>query len=182
MQLHRGARWALIVMVLLTLGFGEALAGSQQTDTITVAVTIAESIEMVPWPGGLLQLSAAAVPDQAVISPPVSLKVRANAPWGLEIRSNMSDGRMKEFDKTAAAYVSGGAMLTNPLQWSTSPGGPWNDLSGDASSIVSSQPPSGKDGKDGVFYLRLEPDYEDLPLPEGRDYRIMLQYTAGLSY
>ena len=182
MQVQGRIKCAVVLMILLALGLGEAQAGTQETNVTTVAVNIAESIAVVAWPDVYVDLTRNAVPGQEIVSPGLVVTVKANSPWGIEVSTNMPDGRMREFDLGTGVYVADGASLTNPLQWSTSPDGPWQDLSSTPSFIVSSQPPTGNNGKDVQFYLRLLPDYGDKPLAEGRDYRILLLYTAGLNY
>ncbi|HHV94333.1 MAG TPA: hypothetical protein GXX47_07345 [Firmicutes bacterium] len=174
--------WTSVLVMLLAVGVGVVEAGTQASNSTTIAVNIAESIAVVSWPDAFIDLTRNAVPGQEITSPALAIKVKANSLWGIEISSDLPNGRMREFDLATGAYVSDGASLTHPLQWSTSPTGPWHDLSSTPSSIVSSQPPTGDAGKDVVFYLRLRPDYGDKPLAAGRDYRIVLQYTAGLNY
>jgi len=43
-------------------------------------------------------------------------------------------------------------------------------------------PPTGADGQTVQFFLRQSTTFDDQPLPAGREYRIVLTYTAGLHY
>ncbi|HEY8495803.1 MAG TPA: hypothetical protein VIK98_02045, partial [Limnochordales bacterium] len=63
---------------LVSLG-GTGLAQANQTSTTTVSFTLAEVIEVLSWPSAALSITGA--PDEAVISGPLSFRVRANAPW-----------------------------------------------------------------------------------------------------
>ncbi|NLA58679.1 MAG: hypothetical protein GX855_07250 [Firmicutes bacterium] len=182
MQCWRKTQWAALLAVLVMLATGKVQAATQETNMTTVAVNIAESIAVVSWPEGYIDLARNAVPGEETISPALVVKVKANSPWGIEISSDLATGRMREYDLGTGTYLSDGASLTHPLQWATSPGGPWTDLSSTPSSIVSSQPPTGEAGKEVLFYLRLLPDYGDKPLGAGREYRILLRYTVGLNY
>ena len=173
-----------VVTLCLVLGFGAvrpAWAEQKASNITTVAVNIAESIAVVAWPESLLNLRDA-IPGEPVTSSPLTIAVKANSPWGIEISCDLPDGKMREFDRGAAAYVSDGSTLTNPIEWSTSRSGPWQALSTDESTMVSGQPPTGNQGKEVQFYLRLATDYGDRPLEDGRDYRIIVRYTAGLSF
>ena len=175
--------WALMLCLVFGIGMARsAEAGQQASNSTTVAVNIAESIAVVAWPESLVNLASNAIPGETVISSPLKISVKANSPWGIEISCDLPDGKMKEFDRGVGAYVSDGSILTHPLEWSSSPSGPWLALSSENSAIVSSQPPTGDQGKDVQFYLCFSPDYSDQPLEEGRDYRIVLRYTAGLNF
>ena len=172
----------MVVICVALLGCGRVQAGPEESNSTTVAVSIAPSIAVVAWPDSFLAMASDVVPGKEVTSSALAVSVKANSPWGIEISCDLPDGRMKEFDRGVGAYVSNAALLTHPLQWSLSPSGPWQAVSSIPSSIVASQPPTDNNGESVEFYLRLVADYGDRPLEEGRDYRILLRYTAGLTY
>jgi len=169
----------VVVILLLVLGAGEAQGRESST---TVAVNIQESIAVVSWPQEFLNLGGGLVPGGEVTSPELILTVKANSPWGIAISCDLPNGRMQEFDEVTGAYVPDGRILTNPLQWSVGKNGPWQALSSSGSSLAASQPPTGDAGQEVRFFLRYEASYSDLPVGPGRDYRMTLHYTAGLSY
>lgn len=47
-----------------------------------------------------------------------AISVSSNDSWGLQISSDLGDGRMAEFD--GSVYVTGGRVLSDPLRWSLS--------------------------------------------------------------
>ena len=48
--------------------------------------------------------------------------------------------------------------------------------------MFSRQPPTGEEGTTLTFFLRVTPDFDATALPPGREYRIVLTYTAGVGY
>ena len=164
---------------LVSLG-GTGLAQANQTSTTTVSFTLAEVIEVLSWPSAALSITGA--PDEAVISGPLSFRVRANAPWALFIRSDSEDGRMREYDAGAGQYVSSGRVLSRRLEWGFAPSGPWSPVAGADVPLVEGIPPTGAQGTVIEFYLRQTTTFDDVSLPAGREYRIVLTYTAGLVY
>ena len=175
-------KWSIwVVAVGLCFLMGTAQASCQENRT-TVAVNIAESIAVVTWPDAFLNLASNVTPGEVIISPPLGLVVKANSTWGVEISCDLVDGRMQEFDVGMDAYVPDGRVVSQPLQWSTSGSGPWHPLSTSPSSLVAGQAATGDGGADVQFYLRFAASYGDLPVAVGREYRLTLHYTAGLSY
>ncbi|NMB26312.1 MAG: hypothetical protein GX986_12360 [Firmicutes bacterium] len=175
-------RWCIwTIAVFLGLGLGSVEASGYKNET-TVAVNIAESIAVVAWPDGFLNLATNAMPGDVIISPPLSLTVKANSTWGVEISCDVADGRMQEFDPGLGAYVPDGRVVTEPLEWSTSPSGPWQPLSTSPRPLVATQAATGDGGAEVGFYLRFAASYGDMPAKMGREYRITMHYTAGLSY
>lgn len=160
--------------------WGTGLAQANQTSTTTVSFTLAEVIEVLSWPSGAVSLAGA--PDEAVISGPLSFRVRANAPWAIYIRSDSEDGRMREYDTGTGQYVAAGRALSRRLEWGFAPSGPWSPVSGADFPLVEGMPPTGAPGTIVEFYLRQTTTFEDVSLPAGREYRIVLTYTAGLVY
>jgi len=160
--------------------WGTGLAQANQTSTTTVSFTLAEVIEVLSWPNAALSIAGA--PDEAVVTGPLTFRVRANAPWGIYIRSEWADGRMREYDAVAGHYVPAGQVLSRGLEWGTTPTGPWSPVSGANSPLVEGMPPTGAQGTVVEFYLRQTTTFEDVSLPAGREYRIVLTYTAGLVY
>lgn len=160
--------------------WGTGLAQANQTSTTTVSFTLAEVIEVLSWPSGAVSLAGA--PDEAVISAPLSFRVRANAPWGIYIRTDWADGRMREYDPNAGDYVPSGRSLSRGIEWAFAPSGPWVSVTGADFPLVEGMPPTGAQGTVVEFYLRQTTTFEDVSLPAGREYRIVLTYTAGLVY
>lgn len=166
----------------MVLGWGTGKAQRESNSTM-VAVNIAESIAVVAWPDGFLDLDRGIMPGEEVVSPLLTIGVKANSLWGIEISCDLPDGRMKEYDQELGAYVPDGSLVTHPMEWSAaSSSGPWEPLSVAPSSIVANQTPTGDSGEEVKFYLRFVADYGDRPLPPGLDYRIVVQYTAGLNF
>ena len=88
---------------------------------------------------------------------------------------------MREFDPGIGAYVLDGRR-TSSMEWSTDPAGPWTQISSTPTTMFTNQPPTGEDGTTVGFVLRVTPSFDDEPLPAGREYRIVLTYTAGVGF
>ncbi|MBO8142096.1 MAG: hypothetical protein H0Z37_07970 [Firmicutes bacterium] len=175
---HRAAVLAAVCCVgLLLAGAEPSSAASNMT---VVSVTVMEVIEVLSWPQ--LHLNLEAVPEQPAVIGPLAFEVRANGPWGIFFVGDSPEGRIREFDIASGTYVQGGRALSRALEWSLSPSGPWMTVPEDGAALVSGRPPTGAGSEAVEFYLRLWPTYDDVPLPEGREYRLVLTYTAGIGY
>ena len=175
-------RLSFLVVICVVFAWGTVQVMAGETNSTTVAVSIAPSIAVVAWPEGFLIMDTDVVPGQEVMSSVLEISVKANSSWGIQISGDSPDGRMREFDLGTGSYVSSGALLTHPLQWALYPSESWQALSSTPSSIVAGQPPTDNNGETVRFRLRFVADYGDRPLEEGRDYRVTLQYTAGLNF
>ncbi len=88
---------------------------------------------------------------------------------------------MREFDSGLGNYVAGG-QSSGPIEWATNVNGPWTPISSTPTTMFTNQPPTGEDGTTVGFVLRVTPSFDDEPLPAGREYRIVLTYTAGVGF
>lgn len=172
-----GAILGLLCGLLVMNGVAGAQAASHTT---TVSFTLLEAIEVLAWPSAGVPMVAG--PDEEAISGPFVFLVRANAPWGIRVRTDADDGRMREYDPNAAAYVPQGHVLSRSVEWSTTPNGPWYTTTAADVPVVSGRGPTGAQPAAVEFYLRQVTTYDDVTLPTGREYRIVLTYTAGLGY
>lgn len=170
-----------IVAWVMTATVGGAEAAKSQAGTTMVTFNIAEAIEVVEWPDSSFELSDEAVPGVPLVSSPLEIRVRSNAPWEVHISSDNDGGLIREYDVSAGGYVPGGNSI-GPLEWATSPSGPWEPLSTIPAAMFINQAPTGQAGDSVTFYLRVTPSFDDEPLSNGREYRIMLHYTVGVSY
>ena len=172
----------LLCLLSLTILGGMVVHASPGEHQTTVAVNIAESISVVAWPGEYLMLASGAMPGEVIVSPEQRFTVKANSTWGIEISCDVEQGRLREYDPGTNQYVMEGHVLENPLEWALSPGGPWQALSTAPQPLIATAGATGAEGQDVGFFLRFTSSYGDHPLGGGRDYRITLQYTAGLHY
>lgn len=159
---------------------GTAAAQRVHTATSSVSFTLMEVIEVLSWPSATVAMTGA--PDEPAVSGPLVFRVRANAPWGIYLRSDLPEGRMQEYDASVGEYVQSGRVLSQGLEWALSPGGPWTRVVPADAPLVSGMPPTGAEGTTVEFFLRQAATFQDLALPAGREYRIVLTYTAGLGY
>ncbi len=182
----RANRWAVGVAVLvgvtMAVLMGTPLAWAATTDsgTTTVSFNIAEAIEVTSWPAATFSLADGAAPGVAVVSGELSIRVRSNSEWGIQVSAE-SDGLLREYDHTLASYVADGHTV-GPVEWATSADGLWTPITSVPTPIFADQPPTGEAGASVGFLLRVTPTYDHQPLPEGREYRIVLVYTAGVGF
>ena len=172
---------ALMWAVVAAGSWSPVRAATTEVGTTTVSFTIAEVFEVLAWPSSTYSLGEAGTPGVTVVSEELTFTVRSNASWGVEIRSDTGTGELREFDIAIGAYVDGGRSV-GPVEWATSVSGPWHPLSSTPAVMYSMQPPTGAAGRTVGFVLRVTPTFDDEPLPEGREYRMVLTYTAGVGF
>lgn len=182
-------RWAILLMAvaiasyiaLALVAFAPRVDAAVESGSTTVSFNIAEAIEVTAWPSATFTLAEASIPGVAVVSDVMSVTVRANAPWGLQVSSDTDGGMLREWDAGTASYVAGGAM-SGPVMWATNVNGPWTPVAPIPSTMFTGMPPTGVAGQSVGFVLRVTPTFDDQPLPAGREYRIVLMYTAGVGF
>ncbi len=184
---ERGSRLGGVLAALLgaasLLAGDPALAATSQTATSSVSVNIAPAIEVVSWPPSAFTLSSAATPGTPVVSQPLNFTVKSNASWGIQVQSDSSDGRLREFDTGLGAYVMNGKTTNNSLQWGLTDSGPWTNLSSSPVPLFTAQSATGEAGASVAFLVRFTPTFSDQPLTTtGHEYRIQLTYTAAVGY
>src|SRR5690606_29425460 len=99
---------------------------SANTSTTTVSFTVSQAIEVLQWPNPTFTISGS--PGNSVVMGPMEFRVRANAPWSILMRSDVTDGRLREYDPDTDAYVEAGESLTYGLEWALSTEGPWRPV------------------------------------------------------
>lgn len=181
-----GIKTLWIMVVVLTVGlFGgggrTTLAAQPQSSTTVITFNIAEAIEVLQWPDVMFTLAEAALPGVPVVSPPLSITVRSNVPWGVMLRSNRPDGLLAEYELGIGDFAVDGVTV-GPLEASTSPNGPWQELNDVGILVVSSQAPTGETAESVEMYLRVVPDFDWPRLPSGRDYRAAVTFTVGVGF
>ena|GEM_PF-2149693 len=169
-----------LFLAFFAVGTSVARAASVETGQTTVTFSIAEAIEVVSWPPAVLSLGNDAIPGVPVVSDSLTITVKSNTEWGLQVAPDSPTGHLREFDTQIGAYDDLGARV-GPLEWAVSLEGPWNEL-GSRTTMFSRQPPTGEEGTTLTFFLRVTPDFDATALPPGREYRIVLTYTAGVGY
>lgn len=180
---RRMAGVAAVVGIVLTVPWGMLPVHAATTDsgTTTVSFNIAEAIEVTAWPAATFSLADAGAPGVSVVSDVMTVSVRSNTSWGLQVHSDTDEGMMREFDSGTSTYVAGGVSV-GPVEWATNANGPWTPLSSVPAAMFADQPTTGEGGANAGFLLRVTPSFDDEPLPEGREYRIVLVYTAGVGF
>ncbi|HEY8416552.1 MAG TPA: hypothetical protein VIK93_00800, partial [Limnochordales bacterium] len=162
------------LLVLAATGASQA-----STSTTTVSFTILPAIEVLAWPAPTLSLSGS--PENHAVVGPLEFLVRANAPWSLSLHSDVINGRMREYDPASGVYVPSGHVLAQALEWGLSPNGPWSPVTDSSTRVVTGMPPTDSEGMVVRLYLRQSTSFDDVMLPPGREYRMVLTYTAALS-
>ncbi len=182
----RANRWAVRVAALVgvtmavLMGTPSAWAATTDSGTTTVSFNIAEAIEVTSWPAATFSLADGAAPGVAVVSEGLSITVRSNSLWGIQISSDSGDGYLREYSDVEGFIPDGHTV--GPVEWATSADGLWTPITSVPTPIFADQPPTGEAGASVGFLLRVTPTYDHQPLPEGREYRIVLVYTAGVGF
>lgn len=111
--------------------------------------------------------------------------VWSNAPWGVQVSSDLADGRMKEWD--GSAYVASAKILTNALQWrlatlgGVAQGTSYAAVSSTPATATTVQPLTGDSGVALGVLLRQAVSYADERVSP-RSYRLQLTYDAAQGY
>lgn len=168
------------VCALVPVG-NTATAATSEVGSTVVTFSVAPAIEVTAWPQADLTLASDAVPGTPVISSPLTITVKSNAEWGVRIQSDTATGGLQEYDGMLQSYVTDG-FRTPAVEWATDPTGPWAPLGPSATPIATMRPPTGEDGLTLTLYLRVTPDFDVQPLRTGRQYRMVLTFTAGVGY
>jgi len=115
-----------------------------------------------------------------------TINVKSNAAWGVKISSDLTDGRMKEWN--GSAYVSSSPkILTNALTWRLSSlggsaqGTSFAAISSTQAPVTTTQPITGDSGTDvGVTYKQVI-SFADANAGTN-DYRLAVTYDAAQGY
>lgn len=169
---------ALVAMILVGITPG-ALAATQQTGMTEVMFNIAPALEVIAWPDPAVTLDEA--PPGAETMSHLSIVVKSNSSWGVQISSDSDDGMMREYDLSLGNYVLGG-YRTGPVEFAEGREGPWFQVSRTPAALFTGQSPTGEAGRSLDFWIRVIPDFNATELADGRTYRIVLTYTAGVGY
>lgn len=181
-----GLKWlvglvcAFAALSLLSLTPG-VLAATVDSSTTEVTFRIAPALEVVSWPSSSFVLADDGTPGIASVSNPLTITLKANTNWRLQIASDTTGGMLREYDPQLGSYVFGGIEI-GPVEWAADVGGPWTPLGNVPAAVFLDEPATGEDGVTRSFYLRVTPDFDARPLPNGRVYRLVLTYTAGVGY
>lgn len=172
-----------VVIIVTSAGFLNQAAHAETTvpGSTNVSLNVAEAIE-VTWPEQEIVLDSAAIPQVAIIYGPLTITVHCNTIWGVRIASDNLSGKMQQFSTQTGSYIDGGFLLANPVEWGTTFSGPWIDLTSSPVAAYSTMPSTGDSGSSVDLYLRVIPSYDDKVLSAGEDYRIVVNYTAGVGY
>lgn len=171
-------------VVLFVLWFGVALmgiAGAQQTGYTAATVDIPPVIEVLSWPHPEVQLSGPYL-NSEWLSNPLLLVLRANAPWRIEVQTDSDTGVLREFDTVQGVYVEGGRTTVNAAYLQLIDSDEPIALGSTPTVLAASDAPTGGAGHRIQFYLAFRPTFDDVPLPEGRTYRVQLTYTVGMGF
>lgn len=177
-----GIMGLLVVWAMVLAGTLGATAASSQTSMTEVMLNIAEAIEVVSWPEASLTLSSVATPGEPVVSGALRFTVKCNSTWGIQVQSDESTGKLREFNVGTASYVTEGKISQKAVEWGLTTSGPWTGVSSSLTSIVTNKPATGDVGTAVTFYLRYVPGFNDVPLTGDGIYRIVLTYTAAVGY
>lgn len=181
-----GIKTLWIMVVVLTVGlFGgggrTTLAAQPQSSTTVITFNIAEAIEVLQWPDVMFTLAEAALPGVPVVSPPLSITVRSNVPWGVMVKSSTPNGELEEYDTVTKMSVFGGETV-GPVEVAQKIDGPWEALNENGITVLSNELPTGETAETVSLYIRVVPSFDWVRLPTGREYRTTLTYTVGVGF
>lgn len=170
--------WSLLALALAGLMPSSATAATgTQAVTLDVAPTLTATFPTAYDFGDI-------APGAAQVSPAQTVNVRSNATWGLRISSDLTDGRMAEFD--AGAYIPvGGRTLALPLNWrlgslaGVSQATTFVPVTAVPAPVTLAQGPTSDAGVDVGVLLNQTLSFADQRLGNAGDYRILLSYTAS---
>ncbi|HHW09067.1 MAG TPA: hypothetical protein GXX29_03730 [Firmicutes bacterium] len=157
-------------------------AASSQSNSTEVSLNIAEAIEVVSWPEATMLLTSNAVPGQEVVSEALRFTVRCNSQWGIQVQSDETNGKLREYNTTTGQYVTDGRESQRGVEWGITQNGPWTPLSSTPTIMITNQAATGEIGSTISFYLRYLPGFNDVRLGADRIYRLVLTYTAAVGY
>lgn len=150
------------------------------THQTVITFNIEPTIEVISWPSAHLELTQGVVPGQPVVFEPLSMTVRSNAPWYVNVRTDSKDGTFRIYNPSTESYLTGTPEV-GPIEIGLSSDGPWSVLSSNSHEIIANEA-TGENPEVVEFFLRVTPSFDDLPLVETRVYRVELIYTAGVSF
>jgi hypothetical protein len=116
------------------------------------------------------------------------VNVKSNASWGVKISSDQAAGKMREWD--GAAYVGGGNILANAMQWAlttlggTPVGSPsYANLSSTATLVTTGQARTADAGVDvGTTFKQLVSYGDEASLAGSNTYRVLVTYDAAQGF
>lgn len=177
------AAFAVVVTLALALSASVAHAATSAAGSQSVTADVANTLEAT-FPGayawGALDAGLGSTSDEQVIN------VRSNGFWGVQVASDISDGRMTEW--TGAAYVTPTPkVLTDPLTWRLSSLGgvaqatSFAPISSVQALVTGTRPATSDAGVDvGLRYLQ-DISYAD-ESAGSNDYRVLVSFDVAQGY
>jgi hypothetical protein len=168
-----------VLTLAATAGAATSAAGSQSV-TADVANTLEATFPGAYAWGSLDAGGTGTISDEQVVN------VRSNASWGVQVASDVSDGRMTEW--TGAAYVTPTPkVLTNDLEWRMSSlggvaqGTSFASLSNVQALVTGTQPTTSDAGVDVGLRYRQAISYAD-ESAGSNDYRVLVSFDVAQGY
>lgn len=170
-------------LAVLTLA-GSAAGATSATGSQSVTADVANTLEAT-FPGAYAWGSLDAGGTGAISAEQV-VNVRSNASWGVQVASDISDGRMTEW--TGAAYVTPTPkVLTNALEWRLSSlggvaqGTSFAALSSVQALLTGTRPATADAGVDVGLRYRQAISYAD-ENAGSNDYRALVSFDVAQGY
>ncbi|HYF24886.1 MAG TPA: hypothetical protein VD931_04020 [Baekduia sp.] len=174
--------------ILAALGAAAALSFAPAAHAVTgnqsVTADVANTLEATfpsDYAWGDLAVGAAGNTSAAQ-----TVTVKSNALWGVDVSTDLADGRMKEWDGSAYVVASP-KTLGNALQWrlatlgGVAQGTTFGAISSTPAEVVSNHAVTGDSGVTLGFLLKQVVSYSDVRVAPNA-YRIQLSYDAAQGY
>lgn len=155
-----------------------AIAATSTSGNTSVTCNVASMVEAaIP-----AQLSFGDILPGAVgaESPVFNITVKSNTTWGMKIKSDLADGRMKEW--TGTSYAASPKVLSRALEWKEDTSGSYAAISGTEAVVVTGKSPTSDLGTIVGLRFKQVVSYADSRLENGNTYHILIFYTISQNY
>lgn len=182
MYVRQRRRVITVAIVLLSLAFlmpwARVWADTSSSATMAVTCNVAPVIEAeFPQDFAMPDISPGPTPYE---SPPLPIRIRSNCIWVIKMKSDRTDGRMKEWN--GSSYVETGSALSSPLEWKVDGFGSYAPLTSTEVVIANGVPTEGGNFLELNIRLRQAVSPEDQRLEAGSAYRAVITFTAAVAY
>jgi hypothetical protein len=180
----RQIKWPIFEIILIMFSFFSVLIEPAFSDSGAMEGSPGQIIggEIILGAGGQNEISIIAPdlisgwtmnPSNLVSTKEASLTIEATGDWQVVVSANAATGGYAaEYDKASTQFVPDGKRMKNPMTIRAEDG---DDVDLSKGGILT----TGSGNKVVTITLTQAATAEDKPLPEGRDYRLILTFTGS---